>query len=70
MSLFKTRMLSVTTAMDKPKERTILSRTSICLKKTSVQAKPGTKNTKMKPRIPLMTDKDSKKEKNSLIGYS
>ena len=68
MSLFKTRMLSVTTAIDKPKERAILSRTFTCLKKTRVQAKPGIKNTKMKPRIPLMTGKDSTKEKNSLIG--
>jgi len=52
-SLFETMMLSVTTAIDKAKDRAILSRTFICLKKTSVQIKPGMNNTRMKPRIPL-----------------
>ncbi len=66
-------MLSVTTAIDRPKDSATLSRIFTCLKKTSVQAKPGTKNTKMKPRIPLMAGKEATKDKidpkNSLIGY-
>jgi len=43
ISIFREKILSVTTAMDNPKERTILSMTFICLrlKNTSVQAKPG-----------------------------
>jgi hypothetical protein len=46
--------------------------TFICLKKTSVQAKPGKKNTIMNPSIALMTGKRSRKGKakpnSSLIG--
>jgi len=63
MSLFKERILSVTTAIDKPKERATLSRAFICLKKTSVQAKPGRKNINMNPRIALMIGKGSRKGK-------
>jgi len=62
ISLFKAKMLRVTRAIDKPKDRAILSKTFICLKKTSVQAKPGRKNTKTRPRIPLMPGKDSSME--------
>ncbi len=50
-STFRARMLSVTRAIDKPKESTILSMIFIRLKKTSVQAKPGIKKTKINPRI-------------------
>jgi hypothetical protein len=52
-------MLSVTTAMDMPKERAILSRILKRLKKTNVQAKPGTKNTSINPRIALMVGRRS-----------
>jgi len=74
ISLFKTKMLRVTRAIDKPTDRAILSAIFICLKKTSVQAKPGRKNIKMIPRIPLMPGKDSSMEeinpKTSVIGIS
>ena len=60
-STLRARRLSVTTAMDRPKERAILSITFICLKKTSVQAKPGRKKTRTNPRIALITGKRSKK---------
>jgi hypothetical protein len=62
-STFKARILSVTTAMDKPKERAILSMRFICLKKTSVQAKPGRKKTMTKPRSALIAGKRSRKGK-------
>jgi hypothetical protein len=42
-TLFKKRRLRVTTATDSPKERAILSMIFICLKKTSIQAKPSRK---------------------------
>jgi len=71
-SLFRRRRLRVTIAMDSPKERTILSMIFICLKKTSVQAKPGRKNTNMNPRSALTMGSRSKKGKansnNSLSG--
>jgi len=54
-------MLSVTTAMDMPKERATLSRILKRLKKTNVQAKPGTKNTSINPRIALMVGRRSAK---------
>jgi hypothetical protein len=60
-SKFRARMLSVTTAMDKARERTILSMRFICLKKTSVQAKPGRKKTRINPRNALMMGKRSRK---------
>ena len=63
ISLFKASRLSVTTAIESPKERTILSRIFICRKKTSVQAKPGRKKTSMNPRIALRTDNCSRKGK-------
>jgi len=58
-SLSKARILRVTIAMERPKERAVLSRRFICLplKNTSVQAKPGRKNTSAKPSIALMTPK-------------
>ena len=61
-SLFKTRILRVTMAMERPKERAVLSRRFICLplKNTSVQAKPGRKNIKVKPSIALMIDRLSR----------
>jgi hypothetical protein len=62
-STFKARILSVTTAMDKPKEGAILSMRFICLKKTSVQAKPGKNKTMIHPRSALMTGKRSTKGK-------
>jgi hypothetical protein len=72
ISWFKTRMLSVTIAIDRPKDNATLSKIFTRRKKTSVQVKPGTKNTKMKPKIPLMAGKASPKDKidlkNSLIG--
>ena len=60
-STFRARILNVTKAMDKPKERTILSITFTRLKKISVQAKPGIKKTRIKPRIALMAGKRSRK---------
>ena len=58
-SLSKARILRVTMAMERPKERAVLSTAFICLplKNTSVQAKPGRKNTSTKPSIALMTPK-------------
>jgi len=46
-------------AIERPKERAVLSRGFICLplKNTSVQAKPGRKNISIKPSIALMTAK-------------
>ena len=71
-SRFKVRILSVTRAIDRPKARTTLSKALICLKKTSVQAKPGRKNTNVKPRIALMAGTDSRKGRpksnNCLMG--
>jgi len=62
VNLLRARVLSVTVAIDKPKERASLSIIFICLplKNTSVQAKPGRKNTSMKPRITLMAGKLSR----------
>ncbi len=72
ISRLTTNRLSVTTAMDSPKERTTLSSTVTCLKKTRVQTKPGKKNTTRNPSIALMTGKRSRKGKakpnSSLIG--
>ena len=65
ISLFKERMLSVTIAIDSPKERAALSRAFIRLKKTSVQVKPGRKNTNMNPRIALMMGKGSRRERTN-----
>ena len=74
ISLFKENMLSVTTAIDSPKERASLSMILICLKKTSVQAKPGKKKTNINPRSALMKDRRSRKgitnSKSSLIEVS
>jgi len=49
-------------AMERPKERAVLSRAFICLplKNTSVQAKPGRKNINIKPSIALMMDRLSR----------
>jgi len=70
-STFKARILSVTRAMDKPKERTILSITLTRLKKISVQAKPGRKKTSINPRIALMKGKRSRKGRiNSNICFT
>ena len=63
-STFRAKMLRVTTAIDRPKERAILSKTFIFLKKTSVQAKPGSKKTSIKPRMALMAGKPSNICKN------
>jgi len=63
ISLFKERRLSVTIAIESPKERATLSTIFICLKKTSVQAKPGRKNTSIIPKSALIMDKDPNKEK-------
>ena len=60
-SIFSARMLRVTTAMDRPKERAILSMRFIFLKKTRVQAKPGRKKTSVNPRSALMMGTCSKK---------
>jgi len=61
-SLFKTRILRVTMAMERPKERAVLSTAFICLplKNTSVQAKPGRKNINIKPSIALMIERLSR----------
>jgi hypothetical protein len=68
------KTLSVTTAMDNTNERATLAMTFICLKKTSVQAKPGRKNTNMNPKIALTMGKRSRRGKtnltSSLIGFS
>ena len=73
-SLFAKRRLSVTTTIDNAKDRVTLSKTFICLKKTRVQAKPGRKNTTMKPSIALITGNRSRNgktnPKSSLIGDS
>ena len=55
ISLFRARIVSVTTAIDRPKERASLSTIFICrrLKNTSVQANPGRKNTSIKLKITL-----------------
>jgi len=72
INLFKRRRLSVTTTMDRAKEKVTLSKTFICLKKIRVQANPGRKNTNIKPSIALMMGKRSRKgktnSKSSLIG--
>ena len=60
-STFRTIMLSETKAIDRPKERTILSMIFTRLKKTSVQAKPGRKKTSINPRIARMVGKRSRK---------
>lgn len=60
-SRFRARMESVTRAMDKPKERAILSRMFTFLKKMSVQAKPGSRKTMINPRSALMTGRRSRK---------
>jgi hypothetical protein len=52
---FRTMVDSVTRAMDKPIDRTILSIALNFLKKTSVQANPGRKKTNMNPTIARMT---------------
>jgi hypothetical protein len=68
------RRLRVTTTIESAKERRSLSKTLICLKKIRVQAKPGRKNTNMKPSIALMAGTRSRKGKtnpnSSLIGDS
>jgi len=53
ITIFAKRILRVTIAIDRPKERTTLSITFICRKKTKVQAKPGRKNTNRNPSIAL-----------------
>ena len=73
-SAFSEKRLSVTIAMDNPKERATRSRTFIDLplKNTRVQVKPGRKNTRVNPRIALMigtcSRKGRKKPNSSLIG--
>jgi len=57
----RARMLSVTTAIESPTERATLSTAFICRKKTSVQAKPGRRNSNVKPRIALGMGTDSRK---------
>ena len=57
ISVFRERRLSVTIAMDSPKERASLSMTFTCLKNTSVQAKPGRRKTRINARIDLMTSR-------------
>ena len=72
--IFREKRLSATIAMDNPKERATRSITFICLKKTSVQAKPGRKNTSINPSIALKMGKCPRKgradPKNSLISNS
>ncbi len=63
--LSRKRRLSVTTAMDSPKERATLSMIFIRLKKMSVQVKPGKKNTNINPRSALTTGSRSKKGKTN-----
>jgi len=73
ISLFRARILSVTVAIDKPKERASLSIIFICLplKNTSVQAKPGRKNTSTNPNIALMMGNLSRKGRaNSMISLT
>jgi len=50
-STLKAMTLRVTMAIDRPKERAILSITASSLKKTSVQQKPGREKTRIKPII-------------------
>ena len=63
ISLFKARRISVTTAIDNPTERTILSMIFSRSKKTSVQAKPGRKKTSINPSPALIMENRSKKGK-------
>ncbi len=60
---FRETRLSVTTAIDSPKERATLSIIFSCLKKTSVQVKPGRKKTSIIPRSALMIGKRSRRGK-------
>jgi len=60
-------MLRVTMAIDRAIERATLSSTFIPLKKTSVQAKPGRKNTMIIPNNALKTGTASNIEKS---GYN
>ena len=65
LSFVTKRRLSVTTTMDSAKDRGILSKAFICLKKMRLHAKPDRKNTNMKPNIALMTGKRSKNGKTN-----
>lgn len=58
-SLFKARMLKDTVAIERSKERAVLSTAFFCLplKNTSILAKPGIKNISVKPSIALMAAK-------------
>jgi hypothetical protein len=73
---FRASMLRVTRVMDNPIEMASLSMIFICLplKKISVQAKPGRKNTSNTPKIALTAGKLSRKgrkdSKASLTGES
>jgi hypothetical protein len=55
------KILSVTSAIDKPNDKAILSTIPTRLKKTSVQANPGKKNTRMNPIVALRKDISSRK---------
>jgi len=59
--IFRENILSVTSAIDRPNDKAILSIISTFLKKTIVQAKPGKKNTKMNPIVALREDTSSRK---------
>lgn len=60
---FKATRLRVTTAIDNPKERAILSMIFIRLKKINVQVKPGRKKTSINPRNALIIGKRSRRGK-------
>ncbi len=51
--IFSPMILSVTSAIDSPIDNATLSRTVMFRKMTSVQAKPGRKNTSINPMIAL-----------------
>ena len=63
-TICKARRLRATMAIDSPTESPTLSSIFIPLKKTSVQAKPGRKNTMIIPRSALNPGTTSKIEKS------
>ena len=64
-SILRAKILSATTTIDRPKETTILSRTLMRRKKTSVQAKPGRNKTSTNPSIALRTGTCSRRGKTN-----
>jgi len=78
-STLRAMTLRVTMAIDRPKERAILSMKATSLKKTSVQQKPGREKTRINPAIARKVDNGSRayrkesgttsSDGSKLIGY-